>query len=244
MSRRSVVLAVVLTLAAALPASADYLIKQKTTTSAVAAAGAPAQESTSTTWVGETRMAQDDGSMATIVDIEAKQLYVVDHSDSTYSVLDLPVDYAKISPELGKMIEQGMAQMKLDVEVTPTEERQEHLGYACTKYVLKVQNAMGIRIDIDLWVTDEIEMDTGKWKSFTKELATMQPGAGELAEKMMAIEGFPVVQESTISMMGNAMTTREELVSVEKKDPPEGTYRPPAGYAEKPFNPMAALSGQ
>ena len=33
------------------------------------------------------------------------------------------------------------------------------------------------------------------------------------------------------------MTTTEELVSVEQKDAPEGTFQPPADYTEKEFHP-------
>ncbi len=63
--------------------------------------------------------------------------------------------------------------------------------------------------------------------------------------KMQQIDGFPVRQESTISY-GAPKDTKsvEELVSVQKKDPPANTFAPPAGYTQKPFaNPAAQVPG-
>jgi hypothetical protein len=43
-------------------------------------------------------------------------------------------------------------------------------------------------------------------------------------------------------MMGDiSVNTSEKTSSIEKLDPPAGTYDPPAGYTEKPFDLMAQM---
>ena len=54
---------------------------------------------------------------------------------------------------------------------------------------------------------------------------------------MRQIDGFPVVQESDVDMGGSRFKTREELVAVETKEAPAGTYDPPVGYTAQTAQP-------
>jgi hypothetical protein len=45
------------------------------------------------------------------------------------------------------------------------------------------------------------------------------------------------------SLGGKEVKSNEELVSVSQQPAPEGTYEPPAGYKETPFNPMGGPGG-
>lgn len=226
-------------LLSAFPAAADILITRKSTALSAVAPGQEPRETLERTWVGSNRMAQQDDETTTIIDLEAKKLFIVNHGARTYNAVDLPIDFNKISPQLGQMIEQFGDQMKLAVNVTGGgEEEQTVAGYPTRHYTVEAQNAMGLAIEVELWVTTEIETDLKDWRRLTGEMASLQPGAADLVEKLMAIEGFPVVQQSTISMMGNRMVTREELVSIEDREAPPGTYSPPEGFVATPFNPL------
>ena len=44
-----------------------------------------------------------------------------------------------------------------------------------------------------------------------------------------------------MTMMGNEVGTSEKAISIEEIDPPAGTYDPPPGYTEKPFDFMAQV---
>ena len=44
-----------------------------------------------------------------------------------------------------------------------------------------------------------------------------------------------MAQEADVHMGDSRFKTREELVSVETKDAPAGSYDPPAGYTAQPF---------
>jgi hypothetical protein len=63
-----------------------------------------------------------------------------------------------------------------------------------------------------------------------------QPIGSEWMNKFWEIEGFPVLAESSVEVRGQQVRTREELVSVEEKQPAEGTYAPPAGYTQEEFD--------
>ena len=45
-----------------------------------------------------------------------------------------------------------------------------------------------------------------------------------------------MLQEITFDMRGTTIASTEKLMSVEEKDPPPGTYDPPADYTEQPLN--------
>ena len=75
----------------------------------------------------------------------------------------------------------------------------------------------------------------GAYNRLAAALATLQPGSGDWARKLQQIEGFPVVQETDVTMGGSHFKTREELVSVETKDAPAGAWDPPAGYKVLPM---------
>jgi hypothetical protein len=60
-----------------------------------------------------------------------------------------------------------------------------------------------------------------------------------MAAEMKKVDGIPVLTERTRSMMGSDAKSRDEVLSIEQKEPPEGHYDVPAGFTEKPFDPMA-----
>src|SRR6202030_958493 len=50
------------------------------------------------TWVAADKMRRDEGSISAIVRLDRKKLYLVNHADKTFSVVDLPIDWAKLVP--------------------------------------------------------------------------------------------------------------------------------------------------
>jgi hypothetical protein len=72
-------------------------------------------------------------------------------------------------------------------------------------------------------------------------LNSLQPGMASAVEELAKIDGFVVAQESVITMMGNDIKSSEQALSIEKATAPAGTYDPPEGYTEKPFDFMASM---
>ena len=170
-------------------------------------------------WVAADRLRRDEGETSTIVRLDRGKVYVLNHADKTYLEL--------AAPDLQKMAAPAGAQMK--VQVTDTGETKKVGTWNARKYKVEISNPEGLHLDTTIWASK----DVASYQAYGKlaaALAAMQPGSGEWARQMQQIEGFPVVQEADVTMGGSRFKTREELVAVETKDAPAGTYDPPAGY--------------
>src|SRR6185503_863437 len=58
----------------------------------------------------------------------------------------------------------------------------------------------------------------------------MGKGIAQMAEKMKEVQGFPLAQSSTISMMGKTSTTGREAVEVKEGPVDPAVFALPAGY--------------
>jgi hypothetical protein len=176
-------------------------------------------------WIGGDKLRRDEAEVSYILRLDRSKLYVVDHGDKTYSELSLPADLEKITSPVAA---------QLQVQVTATSETKKVGGWTARKYKVDLSNPEGLRLDTTIWASKDIVFHEA-YSRLAASLAALQPGAKEWVRKLEQIEGFPVLQESTVDMAGSRFKTREELASVETKDAPEGTYEVPAGYTAKPF---------
>jgi len=221
---------------------ADTVIHYKTVSQGMPGMPGTAVDEASTLWLGENRFRRDAGDQSVIVDMTAKKLFIIDHGQKNCQTVDLPLDLEKLMPaEMRKMMEGMAAQMAMQVEVTPTDQTREIAGYPTKLYRVKASNKMGVESNMDLWMTDKVKFDVAGYKELTGAMFALQSIGAEWKKEILAIEGFPVLQETTVRMMGNEMKSREELVSVEEQDAPAGNYAPPAGYAMQPFDFMSGF---
>ena len=235
--RISVLLALAALLAA--PALADTVISMKSHTDPVM--GQSARDETTTMWVGKDRMARLGGDTSFIIRGDQKKLFIIDSTDKTYSELDLPIDLAKyFPPEMQAQIGAMMQQMKMTVKVTPTEETKKIGTWNTKLYKAEIANAMGMKMDIDMWVTKDISIDFAGYRELSNSLQGLQLGFEDVAREMAKIDGISVLTETTMSIMGNTVKSREEFVSAETKAAPAGTYDVPAGLTKEVFDPMKA----
>jgi hypothetical protein len=54
-----------------------------------------------------------------------------------------------------------------------------------------------------------------------------------MMKEMEKIKGVVVLQEGTMSMMGTDVKSSQELLEVDEKSAPAGTYEPPSGYKKQ-----------
>jgi hypothetical protein len=242
---RSKATAMLLTLLLSVPlALADTFVTVRSFSEGMPGVSGAAQDETGTLWLTEDKFRKDQGDQSFIVDIGAKKLFIVNHSDKSCQTLDLPIDMAKLVPEeMRAMFEQMIEQMNMRVEVTPTEETREIAGYRTKLYRVAARSDQGLESDQELWMTEDVPFDVNGYKQMTEALFSMQPLGADWKKEVLAIEGFPVLQETTVRMMGNEFKAREELISIEEKDAPAGTYAPPPDYTMKPFDFMAGFGG-
>jgi hypothetical protein len=235
--RRSLV-ALLLALFTAGFASADYKVVKQTHRDGFSIMGhdQPATDREEVMWIGADRMRNDQGSASVIIRLDTKKMIIVNHTDQTYSVVDLPLDVSSYLPP--QMAEQMMAMMKLDVTVTPTDEHKKIGEWNARRYDMTMSSQM-ISMEATMWATTDVKLDWETYRKMFAEILSLQPGADAMGKEMEKVDGLVVAQDSTMSMAMAGNTTiasTEKVTSAEKTDPPAGTYDPPAGYTEKPFD--------
>lgn len=210
---------------------ADVYIKQNSHTDAIEMMGQsqPAQDEVNHLWLGDNKMAMHSEKQSVIINLDEKKMMMIDHQDKTYVEMDLPLDMSKYFPP---QLEQMMGQMK--VSVTPTEKTQTINGYDCKAYDVKI-NFMMMEMDQTVWASKDVPFD---WKSYSEKMLPMMQQAmmrlgSEALDEFKKIEGFQIKTEMTMNMMGSEMNSYTEVVKIDKKDAPEGTYSLPEGYTQK-----------
>lgn len=204
----------------------------------------PAADDEYVTWLGDGRLRLDQGSTSTIVALDAKKLYIVNHDDRTYTELDLPIDLASLLPP--GMAEQVSAMMQFDVTVTPSDETKKVGEWDARRYDMTMVSSM-VNMSSVIWASTEPAIDARAYMDLYSRVMGLQPGMESMVEQMRRIDGFIVEQDTSTSMkfMGDKPIGSSNLVtSIESVDPPAGTYRPPADYASKEFDYMAMMQNR
>jgi Domain of unknown function (DUF4412) len=232
-----------LLLALGVPAAADSLLTLKNHVDAFQVAGEsqPAKDTQIHIWVSGDKLRRDEGETSAILRLDRNKLYVIRHADKTWSELALPIDFVRLMP---KGSEQAGAlwaqQMKLTVQLQPTNETRTVGTWNARKVKMDITNATGMKIASSLWVSKDVP----GWTALNRLAATMaalQPGSAAWVSALEQMDGYPVLREDKVEAMGARFGTREELLTLETREATPGTYDPPAGYKQAPFNPLEGL---
>jgi hypothetical protein len=216
---------------------ADSVIKVNIHTDAIPAMGVPESDDLNTLWLGQNKLRDDREGQSVIVNRDDKKLYIVRHADKVYHQLDLPLDMKSLmSPDMAAQVEMMAAQMEMKVTITPTEQVETIAGHQAKLYKIDLSNAMGMSMELQMWMAEEVPLDTANFRDLYQELLSAQPVGADWIKEIMAIEGYPVRKVTLVKMMGSEFSVNEELVSIEEQEAPAGTYSPPAGYKLEPFD--------
>ena len=177
-------------------------------------------------WVGADRLRRDEGDTSSILRLDTGKVYLLNHAEKTYAEVAAP-DLQKPAAERSPM----------KVEVTETGESKRVGKWNARKYKVEISNPDGLHLVTTIWASKDVDAYQAYGK-LSPILAALQTGSAEWSRKMRQIDGFPVVQESDVDMGGSRFKTREELVAVETKEAPAGTYDPPAGYTAQAQTPQ------
>jgi hypothetical protein len=226
----------------AAPAFADLQIVKKTHTDAtkVNNKDVPAKDTQSTIWLTKDRMHIASEELTAIVRLDQKKLILLDDKAKTWTAIDLPFDLKKyVPPEAAGMVEQMMGAQALQAKVEPKDETKKFGEWNAKRYEITLARA-GRQVSKEvLWTTKDIKSDVSGYGEMYSALMAMDPRQKNLATELKKLEGFPVYSEKTQSLPGGEQKSVEELVSATEKEAPAGTYDTPAGYKEKPFDPMS-----
>lgn len=223
-------------------AKADIYIKKIKHTDAVTIMGQtqPAKDEEGATWMAKEKMREDEGeNKTTIIRLDLNKIYVIDHTQKTYSEIDLPIDLEKMLPAEAK---QMMQMMQVTPKVTETNETKKIKDWNCKKYIVEISISMmgmNMPMKMEMWVSKDLGIDLKLYEKFYTEFLGLQPMFKDFAEEFKKIEGYPVLTLFSMTMMGTETKYQEEVVSVEKKDAPAGTYDLIQGYLKtETFNPF------
>jgi hypothetical protein len=218
--------AALLLLLAATPALADTLLTVRSSIAGLKIA--PSQAEPIRIWIGGEkgdRLRRDEGDTSYILRLDRGKLYVVNHSEKTYSEIAVPIDAQKIG---------APPEMRVKAQVVATEETRKIGSWNVRKYKVDITSPAGLHLDTTVWASPEIASHQALTR-LAASIAAIQPGSADWALKLGQIEGFPVLQEAEVTMGTSHFKTREELVGIETRDAPAGTYDPPAGYTAQPY---------
>ena len=196
------------------------------------------------TWIGNDRMRSDKGDTSTIIRLDQKKLYVLNHDEKTYNTLDLPIDIKKFLPP--GMAEQMMSMMTFEVTVTPVDETKMVGEWKARRYDVAMKSQMA-DIAMTMWATTDADFDKEAYYAMYEHLNSMSPGLEKMVDEMRKIDGLVIAEEgvTTMKVMGNTTIKRDSTASsIDDLDAPSGTYDPPADYTEKPFDFMGAMQRQ
>jgi hypothetical protein len=133
-----------------------------------------------------------------------------------------------------------LAMMQFEVTVTPTEEHKQVGEWDARRYDMAMTSQM-FSMKSTMWVTKVAGYDPESFNSMYVHLNSLQPGMADAVKEMSKIEGLVVEQQGVMTMMGSEVGTSEKTISIDNIDAPAGTYDPPEGYTEKPFDFMERM---
>ena len=142
----------------AVPASADKVLTLAQHTDAMTMMGhtTPAKDAVHEYWFGDQGLRYDMGDTTVILRLDAKKFYMVNNTEKTYSVMDLPLDLKKlVGPEMAPMMDQMMKMMAMTVTVTPTDRSGEYAGFACKFYQVNISSSM-MQMAMDQCVSERL----------------------------------------------------------------------------------------
>lgn len=222
-------------------AQADLYMKQNSRTDAFTVMGQSQPEKNQVVeyWFSKNRVRMNTGEMqSTIVDLDGKVMYALNHTDKTYSEMPLAIGdmIEKAVGEEGdeeateayrKMAESMMA--GIEAKVTDSGETRKIKDWNCRKYVVEMTLPMG-KSRAEIWATKDIKVDPKTYWTVANAMMASQPGFEKIMEEMKKIDGVVVESVTEAEVMGIKVKSTEDLLEIEEKAAPGGVFDIPKEY--------------
>jgi len=224
---------------------ADVFLKQKKHTDSYQIMGQhqPAKDEFESIWVAKDKIRSDGKEHSTIVRLDKKVMYILDHAKKTY--MEIPMDIGKSLPELNipKGDEKDVAafknmmknMMKVNITVVPTGEKKKIRNWNCKKYIETVSMVMG-QTKMIVWATEDIKINYNLYAKFAASMFAQIPGMkdamGSMEREMEKVKGLPVLTITERKVMGQTVKSTTELLEVKHGKAPTGIFEIPKGYTK------------
>jgi hypothetical protein len=219
-------------------ATADVRVRQIFQTDAFEIMGQvmPATLDTNTIWLSDNNARFNTGDTASMILLgDVGRLIQLDHINKQYSEIMLSDTGESVDPEM----QQILAMMEIEVEVTPTEEKLKIGDWNCRKYIIEKKIGM-MNATTEAWATTDIEINTESVYRILNSLMAYMPDYEKAMKQFSKIEGMIVREMTTAEVMGQMMLSSSELVDIHKEDAPEDAFTIPEGYKKVPM-PMPGM---
>jgi hypothetical protein len=191
-------------------------------------------------WLTADKMRRDEGPLSAIVRLDRKKLYLVNHTDRTYSVVDVPIDWAKLVPSGDReKFQQFVTENQLKSSIKPSAETRKVGTWNTHRVDVELTNAQGLRVSTQMWLTKDLDLYAA-YNKMSGVLASLQVSSADWSRKIGDLDGFPVYQETTVSVGGTTFKSHEEVAQADVKQLPDVTFDPPAGFKPVPYDPFRA----
>ena len=165
----------------------DVYMKQNQHTDAVQIMGQtrPAGDMTVEVWMTREGFRSDNPEQSVFYRIAEETMVIINHQTETYHELNL--GDLDISGAGGKKPEKGNEDfntlMRINVEVTPTEEKKQIGPWMCHQYMVTLSMVMG-QMKIEIWATEELQIDSQLYGLFNAGMLAAMPGMKQTAAKI------------------------------------------------------------
>jgi hypothetical protein len=239
---------VVACIAVPLAVRADVYIKQKNHTEGFSVMGQtqPPKDDMFVTWMTKDMARMDHGEDSSIIiRMDKNVMYMLDHTKMRYTeiaigskgdIFSSAIAGSDMSDEeqaeAKKMMKGFASMMKPKVSVKETGETKKIKNWDCKKYEMTM-SMMGTTTKFETWATEDIQIDYELYRNLTFSIMGQTPGVEDMMKEMEKVKGVVVYQEGTMSMMGTDVKSSQELLEVDEKSAPAGTYEVPEGYKKQ-----------
>jgi hypothetical protein len=242
MQKRSFVAGCCLALLAAAPLAADTLLTKRRDADEFVFQGRSTggKNQRVQVWIATDRARRDNGRSGQILRLDQHKLYLFDHTERVFTVLDVHEGrdrlVAKYKSPLPTLAETEAA-WRAHARIIPTGEKREVAGRPAEGYRVELTNETGTaaRTKLQWWTAPDLRLDDLPLRKLMRLLASLLPMGDEWIADLLALPGHLVLFLQEEQQPDVVVTAREELLSVEEKEAPAGTYDPPAGY--RPLEP-------
>jgi len=230
-------------------AMADIFMKQKTHTGSFTMMGQtqPAKDDIQSIWMTNNVVRNDSKDASTIIRLDKKTITMIDHINKTYTEMPMNMDKAvdamggeKMSKEEREAMSGMMkGMMKFSMTVKETGEKKKINAWNCSKYIQKLETAMG-PANTEVWATEDIKVQGDIFARYSAVMMTMQPGLKESMSQVLnetkKIKGVTVLSNTTTTMMGATLKTSTQLMEFKEGKAPANITAIPAGYKKQAMN--------
>lgn len=186
-------------------------------------------------WLGADRVRRDDGRSVQILRLDQKALFLLDPVSRTFCRVALRRSRGRLGVSKPAVFVQFPAELeiyRLRSELAPEAGLREIGPWQAEGVSARVLSSLRLTRPIRWWTTPDLQIQTDAYKTLLRLVVSLDRGGDAWLDGLLDRPGTLVLFERAEMLPEAEARAREELVSVEEKEPPTGAYEVPRGFRE------------